>query len=286
MVIDAHTHIFPPEFIRDRDQLTRDCRWFGLLYANPKRRMMTAEELLASMDRAGVNKTVVFGFPWSDGGRLRYANDYVFDMAEEAEGRLIPFAVVDPGNMYLTEEEVVRLRGRNIGGIGELMPDGQGFHLDDQDTMDGVMRLAAFHKLIVMTHTSEPVGHDYPGKGSVTPQMICRLAERFPEVNIICGHWGGGLLFYELMSEVAATLRNVYYDSAASTLLYDDRIFRIAARIAPKKILFGTDCPIISQASILERVRRELADTPYLDDFLSGNALRLFESTHAGRLDT
>jgi len=275
MVIDVHTHIFPPEFIRERERLVRECPWFGTLYAGPNQKMATAEKLLASMKRSGVDRSVVFGFPWSDTGRLRTANDYVFEAAEQSDGKLVPFAVVDPGNMDLTEEEIVRLHGRNLRGIGELMPDGQGFRLDDSRTMDGVMRLAAFHKLLVMVHASEPVGHDYPGKGNVTPEVICRVAEKFPSVKIICGHWGGGLIAYELMPEVARLLKSVYYDAAASSLLYDDRVFRIAATIAPKKILFGTDYPLLTQSRMLKRARAELDDTPHLDDFLWKNARKL-----------
>lgn len=284
MIIDVHTHIFPPELIRQRETLVEKCPWFGQLYAKPDQKMATAEELLASMTEAGIDRTVAFGFPWQDAGRLREANDYVFESAERSDGRILPFAVVNPRNTDLTEEEIVRLRGRNICGIGELMPDGQGFDLDDERTMDGVMRLASFHNLVVMVHTSEPVGHDYPGKGNVTPNVVCRLTAKFPGVKMICAHWGGGLIAYELMPEVAEKLKNVYYDCAASSLLYDDRVFTVAAQIVPKKILFGTDYPLLSQSRMLTRVRDALADTPHLDDFLSGNARRLFEEVRSPRL--
>jgi hypothetical protein len=275
-VIDCHTHIFPPDFIRERERLVRVCPWFGTLYENPKRKMAPADALLASMKRAGVDRSVVFGFPWSDAGRLRAANDYTFDAAAKSAGRLLPFAVVDPGNMDLTEEEIVRMHGRGLRGMGELMPDGQGFRLDDERVMHGVMRLAAFHRLVVMIHTSEPVGHDYPGKGKVTPEVICRVAQKFPEVRMICAHWGGGLMAYEMMPEVTTLLKNVYYDSAASTLLYDDRAFQAAALLAPKKILFATDFPLIAQQRLLDRARSALEANPSLDDFLGHNAERLF----------
>ncbi len=276
MIIDCHTHIFPPEFVAQREKLARVCRWFGLLYANPKRKMATAEQLLASMKRSGVDRAVVFGFPWSDAGRLRAANDYVSDAAAGSDGRLIPFAVVNPAKPELTEGEVVRLHGRGLRGIGELMPDGQDFRLDDEKTVDALMRLAAFHKLVVMVHTSEPVGHDYPGKGHVTPEVLCRVASRFPEVRMIAAHWGGGLLTYEMMPEVAETLRHVYYDSAASSLIYDDRAFRIGALLAAKKILFATDYALLSQQRMLRRARAALDGSAALADFLGDNARRLF----------
>ena len=277
MIIDSHTHLFPPDFIAERERLSRECRYFGLLYGNPKSRMATAEQLLASMKRSGVDRAVVFGFPWSDPGRLRATNDYVFDAAAKSDGRLIPFAVVSPGNMDLTEGEIVRLHGRGLRGMGELMPDGQNFRLDDERTMHGVMSLAKFHRLVVMVHTSEPVGHDYPGKGRVTPEVICRVAAKFPEVRMIAAHWGGGLMAYEMMPEVAELLRNVYYDSAASSLLYDDRAFKVAALLAPKKILFATDYPLIPQRRLLTRARAALDGSAALADFLGATAARLFD---------
>ena len=284
MIIDVHTHIFPPELIRQREELLEVCPYFAALYGNPDAKMATADDLVESMATAGIDRSVAFGFPWQDDGRLRLANDYVFEAADNAGGRILPFAVVNPANMDLTEEEIVRLRGRNLCGIGELMPDGQGFDLGDEQTMDGVMRLASFHNLVVMVHTSEPVGHDYPGKGNVTPDVVCRLAEKFPGVKMICAHWGGGLIAYEMMPEVAERLTNVYYDSAASSLLYDDRIFTVATQIVPKKILFGTDFPLLTQTRMLTRARDALADTPHLDDFLSHNARRLFEEVRSPRL--
>jgi predicted TIM-barrel fold metal-dependent hydrolase len=277
MIIDCHTHVFPPEFIRDRERLVGECPWFGTLYANPKRRLATAEQLLESMKHSGIDRAVAFGFPWADPGMLRAANDYVLDAAQNSGGRLIPFAVVNPSEVNAAEREIARIEGRGLRGLGELMSDGQGFRLDDDRIVSGLMKLAAAHKLIVMMHASEPVGHAYPGKGTATPDLVCRVAANFPEVRMICAHWGGGLMAYEMMSEVATALKNVYYDSAASSLLYDDRAFRVGAILAPKKILFATDYPLLDQSKMLKRATAALDGSDRLADFLGANAARLFE---------
>ena len=52
-----------------------------------------------------------------------------------------------------------------LRGIGELHPDMQGYDLGDLDTMAPLMETVREHGLIVTTHSSEPVGHAYPGKG-------------------------------------------------------------------------------------------------------------------------
>jgi hypothetical protein len=276
MIVDVHTHIFPPEFIRRREKLVREDRWFGTLYANPRSRMVGASRLLGSMARSGVSHSVVFSFPWADRGRLREANDYLFDSADKSEGKLLPFVMADPHDMKFSQKEVERFLARKVRGIGELMPEGQSFSFDDPARTEGIMKLAQAHGLFVHIHTNEPVGHEYPGKHSVRLDVICRWAEKFPEVKIICGHWGGGLIFYELMPEVRDALRHVYYDSAASSLLYRDRVLSVAAGIAPRKILFGTDYPLIRQSGLLKRVEAEMKNAP-LRDFLGGNARRLFK---------
>ena len=66
MIIDFHTHITAPGIIARRDEyLVRDA-WFRDLYANPQARLSAAGDLIAAMDRAGVDHAVVFGFGWRD----------------------------------------------------------------------------------------------------------------------------------------------------------------------------------------------------------------------------
>jgi hypothetical protein len=55
MVVDAHVHVFPDDVGRDRaGWLVRD-GWFRALYQNPKARLATVEDLIASMDAASVD---------------------------------------------------------------------------------------------------------------------------------------------------------------------------------------------------------------------------------------
>ena len=53
-----------------------------------------------------------------------------------------------------------------------------------------------------------------------------KLATSFPETTFILAHWGGGLPFFELNQQVRGTLSNIYYDTAASPLIYEPSIFR------------------------------------------------------------
>ena len=68
----------------------------------------------------------------------------------------------------------------------------------------------------------------------------------YPEATFILAHWGGGIPFFEHNPRVKKRLRNVYYDTAASPLLYNKEIFRhVTDIIGADRILFGTDYPIM-----------------------------------------
>ncbi len=71
MLIDFHTHIFPP-YIRDhRERYCARDPWFNELYSNPQASMASAEDLIAEMDASGVDISVAFSFGWTDIGSDR-----------------------------------------------------------------------------------------------------------------------------------------------------------------------------------------------------------------------
>lgn len=107
--------------------------------------------------------------------------------------------------------------------------------------------------MLILVHASEPVGHGYPGKGTVTPDLLMALVSAFPNNTFIFSHFGGGLPFYGLMPEVKSALKNVYFDSAASSFLYTPEVFDVAARaVGAEKIVFASDFPLVTQRRALD----------------------------------
>jgi len=277
VIIDFHTHITAPEIIARRDEyLVRDA-WFRDLYANPKARLSSAEDLIEAMDRAGVDQSVVFGFGWRDMDLCRRDNDYVIEAVSRFPDRLFGFCIVNPATGAEAVREMERCGAQGLMGVGELMPDGQGYHLDDEKAMAPIVEAARALNMVLLTHCSEPVGHLYPGKGTVTPDEVIRFARLFPDTTLVCAHWGGGAIFYELMPEISRIMVNVYYDTAASLYLYQDSIFSLAARWAPGKVLFATDYPLISPGRFIKRMRSARMPTATLRRMLGGNAWRVLK---------
>lgn len=254
--------------------LERDA-WFATLYDDPKHRLASAEDVIASMDAAGVDRTVVFGFPWRDGGLCREHNDYIIDAVRRYPDRLVGFACVQPLDAK-DAQELERCIQAGLRGLGELGPDGQRFDIEDSRIMAATAEVLQHHDLPLLTHASEPMGHSYAGKGQTFPWKLVKLAENFPDLKIVLAHWGGGLPFFELMPEIREACRNVYYDTAASTYLYSFDIFPVAVRlVGAERILWGTDYPLLSQAKFLGHVRSAGLADDKLSAILGGNAQRL-----------
>jgi predicted TIM-barrel fold metal-dependent hydrolase len=253
-VIDSHVHVFPDDVSSRRaDWLLRDA-WFRELYENPRSRLATVEDLVQSMDGAGVDHSILCGFPWADEEHCRYHNEYMADCAKRFPDRLSWLGIVAPGDHAAELASLCFERG--AVGIGELNADAQGIRWSSCQRMAPLASLCIGMDRPWLVHASEPVGHRYPGKGLATPDEINALAIAFPELRIVAAHWGGGLPFYELMPRVRAQLERVAYDSAATTYLYDFRVFRQALDIVgPAKVMFASDYPVLRQDRLLERVR-------------------------------
>ncbi len=275
MIIDCHTHIFSPEVIKNRDDFAGRDPCFAELYGNPKAKMVTAEKLIDSMDDAGIDMSVVLNIGWRSLEFCAMTNDYIMEMAAKYPKRLVAFCSVPQLSAPECIAEIDRCIKGGTRGIGELRPD------IERDLMDeyGIacaLEIMKANKLTLLFHSTEPVGHDYPGKDFITPAILETFINQFPGIDIICAHWGGGLPFYHLMPEVKRAFVHVYYDSAASPFLYSPPVYKVVAELAgADKILFGSDYPVISQKRLLREINAIDMSAADKESFLSGNAAKL-----------
>ncbi len=259
MTIDSHTHLLPPSFRERAGELRRRDATFAALFARDDARMASAADLLAAMERDGIETSVAAGYGWCDPGVAREANDYLLEAQQRYPGRIVALCSVDPGWGDGALREAERCLDAGARGIGELHPSIQRTPLPDGPGVAELMRLASEHGAPVLVHGSEPVGHAYPGKGETHPARLLALAERYPETTFIFAHWGGGLPFYALMPEVRGALANAYVDTAASPLLYDEAVYPTAlAQLGAERVLFGSDYPLLSASRVMAQAQRTL----------------------------
>jgi predicted TIM-barrel fold metal-dependent hydrolase len=276
MIIDFHTHIFSQSLREGRSAIAQRDSCFEDLYKNPKAKMATAEELIAIMDETGVDKSIILNLGWVTHELCVETNDYILESIELYPDRLIGFCAVQPLAGDRAVKEIERCADYGAYGLGELRPDIQGYALDDFKIMEQIVESALARNMIFLLHTSEPVGHGYPGKGTITPDRVYPFIQNFPELKIVCAHWGGGLPFYALMPEVAEALKNVYFDTAATPFLYDPQIFDIVANmVGSDRILFGSDCPLMSPRRVIDQLMSSQLDEESKRCILGDNAQTL-----------
>ena len=252
---------------------------FGELYSNPKSKICGVDELIKSMDDNQIDKSVVMGIGWEDSSLAQWSNDYILDSVKRFPSRLIGFCSVNPKDKIKAYKEVERCALHGIRGIGELHPHSQKFNIEDKDTMLPIMEIASEYNLITTTHSSEPIGHQYPGKGNTYPNLVWKFIQNFPHNTIVCAHWGGGLPFYSLMPEVSKSLKNVYFDTAASPFLYSEKIFEVASSlIESDHILMGSDWPLINPTKLIKQINNSNLKKSQKDEILFQNAIALISA--------
>ena len=123
------------------------------------------------------------------------------------------------------------------------------------------------------------VGHTGPLAPSETGRpipYIDQVALEFPELRIVAGHIG--YPWTQEMIAVATKHENVYIDTSAYTARrYPPELVAYMRGHGRKKVMFGTNYPMITPTKALENL-----DDLELDDeakalFLSGNAMRVFD---------
>ena len=199
-------------------------------------------ELLRTMDAAGVDRAVLLGWYWQTHEGCVAQNRFYADCIRAHPDRLSGFASVQPtaGDAALTE--IWHARGDGLSGLGELSPHSQGVGMSDPRWLD-VMALASELAMPVNLHVTDPSSEtgNYPGRVETPLGGFALLAQAFPAVNFILAHWGG--CFWRRGVRMPD---NVYFDTAASPLMYDATIFSEGVMACGEhRVLWGTDYPLV-----------------------------------------
>jgi predicted TIM-barrel fold metal-dependent hydrolase len=276
MIMDGHTHVFPEEVCRRREDYFADEPAFRLLYDSPKSKLVGPEEMLAAMDEAGVEAAVVMGFPWRQERLWRRQHEVILEAMRRAPRHLIGFCAVhilEPG----APREVERCLAAGFRGVGELAWYEADLGEDLTYVLAPIAELCQHYRVPLLLHTNDPVGASYPGKAALSLPALYAAIKAYPEVDWILAHWGGGLPFYGLMKkEGPEVLRRVYFDTAASPYLYRPEIYRLVAEmVGPEKIIFGSDYPLLPVSRYLKEIEEAGLSEEWREMILGKNLAKL-----------
>lgn len=280
MIIDFHTHVFPSFFTDERDRLFPDEPGFAGIYRDPKSRLVDREALLGRMDEEGVDRSLIFGFPWEKEDHFQRHNDYIIESVTKYPDRLIGFCCFSPLS-EMGPREAERCLDLGLSGVGELAVYHSDIPWEEIGPLRDVMEICTQREVPVLLHTNEPVGHSYPGKTTANLNQVYGFVKAHPSSRIVLAHWGGGLFFYALMKkEVKGVLKNVWFDTAASPYLYVPEIYRLAGEIVGyEKILFGSDYPLLEPARYFQEMASVKLTAQSIADITGRNAASLLGTT-------
>lgn len=250
MLIDAHVHLYPPEANRDPAAWAKhrgETHWAALVTRRRKDDRVVqgfpdVEELLRAMDGAGVSHAVLLGWYWQQPATCAEQNRFYAECVRRHPDRLAAFATLHPSaGRDATLEEIERSHAAGLRGLGELSPHAQGYAIDDP-VFAAALDRAAELQWPVNLHVTDPESGAYPGRVATPLPDFLQLARAHPATSFVLAHWGGLL---PLREPTARERPNLWYDTAASPLLYPESVWRRFLNVVPKEqVLFGSDHPL------------------------------------------
>jgi predicted TIM-barrel fold metal-dependent hydrolase len=249
-IIDAHVHLYPEELNRDPaawGASKGETHWALLSTRRRKsghgvQAFPSVDQLLQTMDQAGVERSILQGWYWQWPETCVVQNQFYSECVKAHPDRLSAFATIHPAaGREATLQQVREARELGFCGLGELSPHSQGFDVSDP-VFQEAMELAGQMRLPVNFHVTDRDTAAYPGRIETPGRDFIWLARSFAHTNFILSHWGGRL---PLRDEEAEELYNIFYDTAASPLMYPETIWGSFMEVVPsERILFGSDYPL------------------------------------------
>ena len=258
-VIDAHAHIFPSK-IADKAVAS-----IGQFYDDhPMCHSGSAEELIASGNKAGVVKYLVFSTATTP-QQVVSINNFLIETGNTYEEFLTLGTLHNEFSEF--EAEIDRLQKAGIKGI-KLHPDFQKFNFDDPGMLP-VYKELSDREMFVLTHSG-----DYRYRYS-HPARIRNIADKFPKLNIIAAHFGGWSQWKE--ARECLNLPNVYIDTSSSIPFSGNEVAKLAFETFDNThIFFGTDFPMWDHQKELETILElGLSDTQ-LENVLYNNFAQFY----------
>ena len=274
MVVDVWMQHPTPGFL-EHDMFESLRRWTG---AQWPREEMAIERTVAAMDDAGVDFGLLSAWHAPEG--VLIGNDQVAAWVGAHPDRFAGVAAVDLDRPMEAVRELRRcvtelgFKGlRVVPWLWRAPPTDRRYY----------PLYAACVELGVPFFTQ--VGHTGPLGPSETGRpipYIDQVALDFPELVIIAGHIG--YPWTEEMVAVARKHENVYIDTSAYTARrYPPELVRyMKSSGGRRKVLFGTNYPMIAPGQALEHLDALELDAETRDLFLGGNAQRLLELEERG----
>jgi len=262
MIIDTHVHLLVPGFVRGKFARA-NARAAAYIYNRVHNTNLTPSQyidllkervdpdcskLIETMDRAGIDKSVIFGVDWSYAVtgeprvNNREQNRFHADMAKKWKGRFIALAALDPRRPDVIEQATEAIEEWGMRGF-KLHPSA-GFYPQDPVCFPLYEKCAEWGVPIVFHSGGGEVHWEY-----AQPMYIASAAERFPEVKMVMAHAGmescpQALLAASMMPNVFLDISLRQWDFRVNSDKFYQWLRNLIDWAGPEKLLFASDAPL------------------------------------------
>lgn len=227
---------------------------------------------LAQLRAAGVTQALVSAWHGPQGALI--SNDEVAAFVREGEGMLVGIGSVDISRPMDAVRELRRcvkqlgFRGlRILPWLWNLPPNDRRYYPLYAECCELGVPFC-----LQVGHTG-PLCPSEPGRPI---PYLDEVALEFPELVIVGGHIGWP--WTNEMISLATKYPNVHIDTSAYTCRrYPPELVAYLRGHGRKKVLFGSNYPMITPADCLKALDALALDEPVQADFLHGNAQRVFK---------
>lgn len=215
---------------------------------------ITGEELIAQMDRFGIEKTVL----------CHEDNEVTLDMMGKYPGRIVGAVYVNPMNQSTvdTMEHYFALGFKAV----KLNPLRHAY-CADSEALDPILDKAEAAGVPVCIHSGHP---PYS-----LPWQIGLLAERHPGVKVMMIHMGHGHgVYIDAALKMARKYPNIYLEMSGMPM--PSKIRKAYETVGHDRIMFGTDTPFHDPSVELQKVLVSGVDEEGIARILYDNAAAFF----------
>lgn len=257
-IADIHAHIFPDKIaLKASDSI-------AAFYSVPSDHIANFANLEEQEKLAGSEYFAVCSSA-TCASQVGHINDFIAACAN-SRSNVIGFGALYP-TMEDWEPELERMQELGIRGV-KIHPDFQKINIDEPRAVE-MYRGIAKAGLPVLFHMGDN-RYDFSA-----PERLINLIRQVPDLITIAAHFGGWQAWERSSSHVMP--ENVFYDTSSSLMfLGKERGLELLYKMGPERFLFGSDFPMWTPKTELERFLELGLDKTTRDRILFGNFEQLF----------
>ena len=258
-IIDSHCHIYPDKIAEKASDATAN------FYELPPSLDGKISTLLEHGKTAGIEHFIVQSVATTP-KQVSSINSFIATSVAESCGRFTGLGTLHPdsADMEADVNEIIRL---GLKGV-KIHPDIQKVKLDDYRLLK--MYELCEGRLPILIHTGDS-RYDYSN-----PNRMIPILDTYKNLTVIGAHFGGWSIWEDAWKDYAGR-ENFYVDCSSSLYaIKPETAKELIHAYGADRVLFGTDYPLWTPESEIERFMQLDLTEAEREDILYNNAAKLF----------